>query len=181
MAPPYDLDMKPTAQTIWDGLEFRRPMMVRNIEPLSEEQMHWLPGAGRNSIAWQLWHNAEVEDNWIRDRVMGEPLRFPFGVRLADASKDEYPPKHELLAYFTSVRDESRRRLTSATEADFEAKVTDADFGTCTVREIWMGVVTGFAWHAGQIALTAKIMPNSPVTTQSFKYLNTRNWEKHVD
>ena len=173
--------MQSTAQTIWDGLEFRRPMMLRNIEPLNEAQLHWVPGAGRNSIAWQLWHNAEVEDNWVRDLVLGEPVRFPFGVRLADVKADGYPPKHELLAYFASVRDESRRRLESLGEGDFERRVVDADFGTCTVREIWMGVVTGFAWHAGQIALTAKLLPDSPVSVQQFKFLNTRNWERHVD
>ena len=169
--------MNPTAQTIWDGLEFRRPMMLRNIEPLSEAQMRWIPGTGRNSIAWQLWHNAEVEDNWVADLVLGRALEFPFGVRLADAAPEEYPTKDALLAYFTRVRAASKERLAAMTEADFDRTVVYADFGERTVRAIWMGVVTGFVWHAGQIALTAKLLPDSPVTVQTFDYLNTDRWD----
>ena len=60
----------PAADAIWSGLEFRKPMMLRNVEPLSERLMRWRPDEDRNSIAWQLWHIAEVEENWIRTLVM---------------------------------------------------------------------------------------------------------------
>ena len=74
--------MTPAAETIWSALEFRTPMLLRNVEPLGDAQMRWQPAPGSNSIAWQLWHIAEVEDNWIRSLVTGEPLRFPFGVQV---------------------------------------------------------------------------------------------------
>ena len=58
--------MTPHAQAVWSALEFRKPMLIRNVEPLGEDQMCWRPAPGRQSVAWQLWHIAEVEDNWIR-------------------------------------------------------------------------------------------------------------------
>jgi len=33
--------------------------------------------------------------------------------------------------------------------------------------------VTSFAWHAGQIALLAKLLPDTPVSTMEFGY-----WKK---
>ena len=62
--------MTPAAQAIWSALEFRKPMLLRNVEPLDQQQLLWRPGPGRNSIAWQLWHIAEVEDNWVRSLTM---------------------------------------------------------------------------------------------------------------
>jgi hypothetical protein len=55
-------------------------------------------------------------------------------------------------------------------EGEFARVVEDPDFGPQTVLDIWMGIVTSFAWHAGQIALTAKLLPDTPVTTMQFDY-----------
>jgi uncharacterized damage-inducible protein DinB len=162
--------MNPYAESVWSGLEFRRPMMLRNVEPLTEAQMRWRPAPDRNSIAWQLWHIIEVEDNWIRTMVTGEPTRFPFGPQLRAAADDEYPTKEALLAYFEEVRGVTRDRLERSDEGEFARVVEDPDFGPQTVLDIWMGIVTSFAWHAGQIALTAKLLPDTPVTTMQFDY-----------
>lgn len=35
--------MTPTAETIWSALEFRTPMMLRNVEPLGDAQMRRRP------------------------------------------------------------------------------------------------------------------------------------------
>ncbi|MFG0329140.1 MAG: DinB family protein [Phycisphaerales bacterium] len=168
--------MTPEGKSIWAGLEFRRPLMMRNLEPLSPNQMRWIPGEGRVSIAWQLWHIAEVEDNWVRDLVLEEPPRFPFGVQMREATADQFPSKAELISYFHEVREQSRERLESLGEAEFDREVVDHDYGPITVREVWAGVVTSFAWHAGQIALTAKLMPNSPVRPMSFNYWQRGAW-----
>lgn len=162
--------MVPQAQAIWSALEFRKPMLLRNVEPLREEQMRWLPGPERKPIAWQLWHIAEVEDNWVRTMVTGEPVRFPFGIQVREAGEADYPSKAELLRYLSDVRATTRGRLEAAAAADFERRVTDPDFGSLTVLDVWSGVVTSFAWHAGQVALTAKLVPGSPVTTMTFEY-----------
>jgi hypothetical protein len=162
--------MIPDARAIWSALEFRKPMMLRNVEPLDQRQMRWRPDPRRNSIAWQLWHIAEVEDNWVRTLVIGEPARFPFAVQVRAAREDQYPPKASLLAYFHDVRAVTRRRLEAASGPDLARTVEDPDFGRMTVLDVWSGVVTSFAWHAGQIALTAKLLPESPVTTMEFRY-----------
>ncbi|MHC4990594.1 MAG: DinB family protein [Planctomycetota bacterium] len=166
--------MTPETRTIYRALEFRKPMLLRNVEPLSEPQMRWRPGPGRNCIAWQLWHIAEVEDNWIRAVVTGEPLRFPFGVELREASETDYPDKTQLVAYLHEVREITLARLESATADDFARETEDKDFGRLTVLDVWCGVVTSFAWHAGQVALTAKLLPDTPVTTMHFE-----GWKKN--
>ncbi len=33
--------MTPHAQAVWSALEFRKPMLFRNVEPLGEDQMCW--------------------------------------------------------------------------------------------------------------------------------------------
>ena len=151
-------------------------MMLRNIEPISEEQMLWIPGPGRSSIAWQLWHIAEVEDNWVRSMITNEKLRFPFNIQMRNATDEDYPSKAKLVEYFHEVREITKNRLEAACENDFTHKVEDPDFGKCTVLDIWMGVVTSFAWHAGQIALTAKLLADTPVTTMKFDYWKTDKW-----
>jgi hypothetical protein len=155
------------ARSVWAGLEFRLPMLLRNVEPLGEAQIRWVPGPGRNPIAWQLWHIAEVEDNWVRTCLLDEAPVFPFGRPLAAAGA-EYPSKAELLACLRDVRGRTRTRLEGLAVADFDRRVRDPDFGEIGVRELWAGVVTSFAWHAGQIALTAKLLPDTPVTTWTF-------------
>jgi uncharacterized damage-inducible protein DinB len=147
----------PEAQVVWDSLEFRKPAMLQIVEALSEEQMHWLPPHGRNSIAWQLWHIAEVEDNWVRDRLLGEPRRFPLGPSVLNATREHYPAKATLLAYFHGVRELSKKRLEASAEADFDTIVHDSHFGPLSVRQVWGGVITSFAWHAGQMALTNRL------------------------
>ena len=169
--------MTPYAQAIWSALEFRKSMVLRNIEPLSETQMCWRPGPEGNSIAWQLWHIAEVEDNWIRSLVTGEPLRFPFEVQVRTDTDEQFPVKSRLIEYFHEVRGISRGRLESATAQDFRRSVEDPDFGTMTVLDVWSGVVTSFVWHAGQLAQTAKLMPDTPVTTMAFDYWRQKKWK----
>jgi DinB superfamily len=162
--------MTPEAHAILDALEFRMPMLLRNVEPLSEDQLRWLPGpapSDRKPIAWQLWHIAEVEDNWPRMGMLGEPPRFPLGKALAEAG-DDYPDKSTLLGYLAEVRTITGERLASVKTGDLDRIIHDPDFGDLTVRQLWAGVTTSFAWHAGQVALTAKLIPDSPVTTWTF-------------
>lgn len=173
--------MTPEAATIWESLEFRKPMLLRNIEPLGEAQFRWCDPDDesrpiRNSVAWQLWHVTEVEDNWIRTLQLGEDAHYPFPRAHRDTPLDHYPPKQALLDYFHEVRDLTRSRLEAMTTADFERIVTDPDFGEITIRALWAGVVTSFAWHAGQAAMTAKFIPGSPVTTW-----NPSHWTEHAD
>ena len=150
--------MSPEAEAIWAGLEFRAPAMFRLIEPLSADQLVWPPQHGANPIAWQLWHIAEVEDNWVLELLEGQARRFPFGRSVREAHQKPYPPKSALLDYFREVRELSRQRLAATSPTDFGRVVMDPHFGALSVRALWAGVVTSFAWHAGQIALTVRLL-----------------------
>ena len=152
--------MNQSAQTIWDALEFRMPAVLRAVEPLTEEELRWQPPNAANSIGWLLWHIPEVEDNWVRERLLGLPRRFPFGKPVREALPTEYPEKAALLAYFREVRDLSRDRLEQTTSDELLRIVSDKTWGTITVGQLWCGVATSGAWHGGQIALIAnRLLP----------------------
>ena len=150
--------MSPEAKAIWAGLEFRTPALLRLLEPLTSEDMRWRPPSGANPIGWQIWHIAEVEDNWVRRLLLDETPLYPFGVSVRDTTPEAYPPKADLLGYFHAVRRRSEHRLAALRDDDFNRLVRDAHFGELTVREVWGGVVTSFAWHAGQTALTVRLL-----------------------
>lgn len=168
------------ARAIWEGLEFRRPMLRRQVDPLNECQLLWVPGDGRRSIAWQLWHIAEVEDNWYRTLVDDSPPRFPLGCALAAMDNDTpprtWPDKAQLIAYLDESRALCAGRLEAATAEQLGGLVRDPDYGQRAVRAIWAGIVTSYAWHAGQVALTAKLMPDSPVEVWDFTNWNDPRW-----
>lgn len=145
------------AKLIWAGLQLRTPVMLAAIEPLTERQMRWRPPSGKNCIGWLLWHIAQVEDNWVRDKMLGQERRFPFGMDVREATPAKVPPKAELLPYFREVRRLSRERLEELTEPDFDRQVQDERYGTITIRELWAYVITSCAWHSGQITMLARL------------------------
>lgn len=148
------------ARFAWESLEFRTPAMLRVVEALPEAAMRWQPPNGANTVAWLIWHIAEVEDNWVRDKVYGLPRRYPFGVSVREARLESYPTKTELLAYFREVRALTRQRLEETSEEEMERTIQDSTFGILTVRQLWGGVVTSFAWHAGQISYLKRLIPS---------------------
>jgi len=90
-------------------------------------------------------HIAEVEDNWVRDRVYGQPKRYPFACSVRSAGLDQYPTKAELLGYFAEVRKLTKQRLEETSEVEFERMVHDDHFAAISVRQLWGGVVTSCA------------------------------------
>lgn len=53
----------------------------------------------------------------------------------------------------------TRQRLEEITDEAFDRLIHDEHWGTLSVRQLWNGVVTSCAWHAGQIALTNRLIP----------------------
>lgn len=145
--------MGPQAKTIWDGLQLRTPIILDSVDDLSEADLHWRPPNAGNSIAWLLWHIPEVEDNWVRHKLLGVPKRYPFGISVKAAWGKTWPSKTELLAYFSEVRSLTGERLERTPETTFDSSIDDEHFGFLTVRQLWSGVVTSCAWHGGQIVL----------------------------
>lgn len=102
----------------------------------------------------------------MRDRMLGEPKRYPFGrsVKAAGAEagasggSPSGPTRDELLAYLEEVRGITRGRLERMASADFDRTLVDADFGSMSVRDLWSGAITSFAWHAGQAVMTIGLM-----------------------
>jgi hypothetical protein len=148
------------ARVISETLGFRTPAMLRGVAGLSEDQLRWQPPNGANSAAWLLWHIAEVEDNWPREKVFDQPRRFPFGVSVRDSRPAEFPSKCSLVDYFHEVRALSRDRLEATSPEQFDNPVEDDSWGPIDVRRVWIGVATSGAWHGGQLVLLAnRIIP----------------------
>lgn len=147
--------MNDQARIIWQTLEFRTPAIRAAVRSLRDDQMRWHPPNGANSAAWLLWHIAEVEDNWVRDRIHALPRRYPFGASVRDARGSDCPSRDALLAYFEEVRELSRERLAATMAAEFDRAVDDETFGVMDVRAVWIGVATSCAWHGGQLVLLA--------------------------
>jgi hypothetical protein len=146
-----------TARTelIWQALGFRTSALLQAVDGLTEAQLSWSPPNGANSVAWLLWHIAEVEDNWVRDKLYREPPRYPFGSSVRETNPGAYPGKSALVSYFHEVRSLSRERLERTVDADLDRAVEDDHFGELTVGQVWMGVATSCAWHGGQIVMLA--------------------------
>lgn len=154
--------MGPQARVIWDSLEFRTPAVLRSIERLSDTGLRWQPPNSGNSVAWLLWHIPEVEDNWVRDKLLNLPKRFPFGTSVKVAPGTEWPSKTALVSYFHEVRALTKERLERTPEEEFDRMVSDEHFGAITVRQVWGGVVTSCAWHGGQIVLIVnRLLPSA--------------------
>jgi hypothetical protein len=151
------VNLCPEAKAIWAGLEFRRPALLSYLEQASDAEFYWSPPGGGNSVGWQLWHISEVEDNWVRHHVLAEQPLFPFGLSVKQANRSPFPSRHDLLGYFERVRASSRQRLAAIDARDFDREVIDDHFGKITLRDVWAGVVTSFAWHAGQVPLTLRL------------------------
>jgi hypothetical protein len=148
------------AHAIFDALDFRTPAIVTAVDRLSEGQLWWQPPNGANSIGWLLWHIPEVEDNWIRDKLLHLPKRYPFGVSIKDRPNDLRPTKEKLVAYFREVRLLTAQRLEDMSDDDFNATIVDEQFGMLTVRRMWAGVASSCAWHGGQIIFIAnRLLP----------------------
>jgi uncharacterized damage-inducible protein DinB len=153
--------MNDQARVIWETLEFRMPVLLAALEPLREEQLRWQPPNGANSAAWLLWHIAEVEDNWVRDKVYRQPRHYPFGRSVLETPISAYPDKESLIGYLHEVRALSRERLEATTFEDFDEAVDDEHFGPMDVRRVWIGVATSCAWHGGQLILLAnRLIPH---------------------
>jgi DinB superfamily len=156
------VNVDPQARVIWDSLEFRTPALLRSIQPLSENQLNWRPPNAGNSVAWLLWHIPEVEDNWVRDKLLNLPKRYPFGVSVKAISGEERPSKTALVSYFHEVRALSKARLERTAGEEFDRMVSDEHFGSLTVRRVWGGVVTSCAWHGGQIVfIVNRLLPSA--------------------
>ena len=154
--------MGPQARVIWDSLEFRTPAVLRSVERLSENELHWQPPNGGNSVAWLLWHIPEVEDNWVRDGLLHLPKRYPFGASVKAQSEKERPSKTALISYFHEVRALTKERLERTTEEEFDRTISDEHFGSLSVRQLWGGVVTSYAWHGGQVVfIVNRLLPGA--------------------
>jgi len=147
--------MNEQARLIWQALEFRSPALLKAVHGLSDAELRWQPPNGGNSASWLLQHISEVEDNWVRDKVYGQPRRYPFGASVKETSPADPPSRDALLDYFREVRALSRERLEAASDEDFDRKVEDEHFGSIDVRRVWIGVATSCSWHGGQLVMLA--------------------------
>ena len=121
---------------IEQALEDYRRRVYAAIEPLSEDEINWRPGAESNSIAFLIWHVARVEDRWTNTFGKGAEevwVRHDWSEKFGLSARDmgagfgldqlsEFPRlSSELLqSYFDAVREETLELIRGLGPADYD-------------------------------------------------------------
>jgi len=117
-------------------LEDYRRRVYAAVEPLSEDEINWMPNPESNSIAFIMWHVARVEDRWTNTFAKGAEevwVRQSWSQRFGIAEQDiglridldklsAFPRlSTELLrGYFDAVREETLELIHGLGSADFD-------------------------------------------------------------
>ncbi len=137
-----------------------RAYALSAVEGLAEEDFHFRPKekAEANSIAWILWHLAEVTDWFLWGVLKQEPV-FPFGhSHLNHPTEKPYPSSKELLEYLDSSHQRYLDWLEKVEISDYEAKVEIPDFTPSTWNYLLLVLPIHERGHAFQIRYIRRLL-----------------------
>ncbi|MGH8004684.1 MAG: DinB family protein [Limisphaerales bacterium] len=137
-----------------------RAYTLAAVEGLIETDFHFRPKekAEANSIAWILWHLAEVTDWFLWGMLKQEPV-FLFGhSHLNHPAEKPYPPSKQLLEYLDSSHQRYLDWLEKVEIADYEAKVEIPDFAPSTWSYLLLVLPIHERGHAAQIRYIRRLL-----------------------
>ena len=160
-------------EALLTGLEEYLQSLQVATEGLTPAEARWQPTMHTNHIAWLVWHMARVEDSWVSRlqpgsaqvwTAQGWAERFqmdPVGTGSGDAGEDIQAmpevPLSDLMDYFHSVREVTRRCLDQATENDL-AQVYQYRDRNRSGTWIWGHILVEERQHTGQVAMIRGMM-----------------------
>ncbi len=137
------------------------------LDGLADEDFHFRPKEKMegNSIAWILWHLAEVTDWFLWGVLKQEPV-FPFGhSHLNHPVEKPYPFSKQLLEYLDYSHKRYLNWLEKVEIADYEAKVEIPGFAPTTWGYLLLVLPIHERSHAFQIRyirrLLGKLLPDT--------------------
>lgn len=147
----------------------QRAILV-GAEDLDEDQFHWRPESGPQSIAWHVWHAARWDDYmckrlgeeeiWPAERLQerwGWPAELELGDQeagtgLADEAAEalEFPARTEVVSYAKAVFERSQRLVAGL--ADDVLAQSWEEGGRATRADAVLGFAGHDFEHGGMIA-----------------------------
>lgn len=131
-------------------MAYSKASLLRSLEGLSQEELVWQPGPGKNCIGWHAMHvgqfqgaliwNFEKEPHW---EAIGPFLPFGYGSD-ADEARGAVPEKGEMIRLIHADWDAFVKRFRMFREEDFGAEVPLNNPDGETLFEMLHRV----SWHA---------------------------------
>ena len=153
-----------------------RAYSLSAVEGLAEEDFQFRPKekSEANSIAWIVWHLAEVTDWFLWGTLKQEPA-FPFGhSHLNHPPEKSYPSSKELLEYLNASHQRYLDWLEKVEIVDYEAKVEIPDFSPSTWSYLLLVLPIHERGHAAQIHYIRRLLGKpQPDTNAQYIY---KNW-----
>ncbi len=139
----------------------------RVLNGLTQDELHWRPACGCNSMGLILFHVIRSEDSMVNATLAGkkqlwETEKWYQKLNMAEGESGSHytvdqvnafnvPNLKDLQSYYDSVRTKTLEYLASLKPADFDKKVK-LPFGEFTVAGVLSIIVSHTAQHTGEIA-----------------------------
>ncbi len=137
------------------------------LDGLTETELRWQATLETNTIAWLVWHMADVEDSWINEAIAGGETVWDAsdwtartGIKLENhighgiEGVRSFPEVDisELIQYFDEVRSATTKVIAKISDEDL-ANIDTRPNGYATWAWILGHVIVEESQHLGQIAL----------------------------
>jgi uncharacterized damage-inducible protein DinB len=126
--------------------------LLRALEMLTDEQLHFVPREGLWSLGRVARHIAEAEDGWFRYVVAGELDGWP------EFAEQDTPTVESVKAFLTTVHDRTQDYLVSLDETDLDHVVTAPWGSRFPLRWVIWHVLEHEIHHRGEIYLMLGLM-----------------------
>lgn len=143
---------------VYGGPSWLGPDVRRLLRQVTARQAAWRPAPGRNTI-WDLTFHLALTRHIMLGRVTGERSLFPRPRRSTWWAKAPAALSETAWRADVALLEELQQRLVRAVERAPAARLSRvrSGGGGRTIAHELLGAVTHDAYHAGQIALLAKL------------------------
>jgi hypothetical protein len=147
-------------------LENAKRGTARVLNTLTQQELHWRPACGCNSMGLILFHIARAEDSLVQATLQGKPQLWESGkwyqkLNMAEGEAGSHytvdqvnsfavPDLKDLQAYYDAVRAKTLEYLAVLPPADFERKIK-LPFGEFNVAGVFSIVASHTSQHTGEM------------------------------
>lgn len=144
------------AEMFLPNLRIWRALLLQCAEPMTDQQLHWVPPGGKNSVAWCLRHLAQSEDWFVNNVILERHDHQPRRSR-------ELQDREALFGYLRSVWEHTDARMAEWDLAYLQQPRTmppgfrGVPPERLTVLWVVNQMVQHFAYHVGQVRMLARM------------------------
>jgi uncharacterized damage-inducible protein DinB len=141
---------------VYGGPSWLGPDVRRLLRQVTARQAAWRPARGRNTI-WDLTLHLALTRHIMLGRLTGERAAFPRPRRSTWWAQAPARPSETAWRADVALLGELQQRLVRVVERAPAARLARVRSGGRTIAHELLGAATHDAYHAGQIALLAKL------------------------